>query len=423
MVSFSNIITLVEIMAAGLIFLYSFPKRKPFWLRLGLSALAAVTVAAFVPEGIETEVMFLSRFYVFFRYMLLFALSVGVMCLSFEAPFPAVLCASSAGYAVQHIASRVTVLLIRTTPVRKVLTMPYPWYVFICEAAVFPVIYLAVFLTLGRLTAKNRLFSRYNRAMNILSLAMVIVCIGISRFDQAYAVLIYPIAMGLFALMVQISLNRSVSLREENAVMHRVIAENSRRYEVSKESMDLLNMKLHDLKYRLSALGEDLSSEEADLVSKAIGIYDRKVETGNEVLDVILAENVIRCDSMDITLTWMGNFAALDFMDTVDMYIFFGNALDNAVEAVRRIEEKEKRQISITAEKRGDPVIVTFTNFYTGDILPTDDGFRTTKKKDPDSHGFGIKSMRMIAQRYGGDITVSYDGELFSLSAYLHAPE
>ena len=182
-------------------------------------------------------------------------------------------------------------------------------------------------------------------------------------------------------------------------------------------------MKLHDLKYRLSALGEDLSSEEADLVSKAIGIYDRKVETGNEVLDVILAENVIRCDSMDITLTWMGNFAALDFMDTVDMYIFFGNALDNAVEAVRRIEEKEKRQISITAEKRGDPVIVTFTNFYTGDILPTDDGFRTTKKKDPDSHGFGIKSMRMIAQRYGGDITVSYDGELFSLSAYLHAPE
>lgn len=418
MVSWSNLMTLAEIFLAELIFLHSFPKRSRFWLRLIGFFLAAMAIAAFIPDGDRNSAEILDKVYIFFRYMLLFALSVTAMGLTFKTSFSAVLSACAAGYAVQHAASRITYLLTRIFPIASLLGLQFPYFTYAAEAIFMPVIYLLAYLIFGRMTAKRKFFDHHNSAVNVLSVTMVVVCIGISRFPNDYAVLIYPAVMCLFALLVQLNLNRALSLREENAVMHRLMTEESKRYEISKENMDILNIKFHDLKYRLAALEGRLPPEEIESISRAIDIYDRNVKTGSEVMDVILAEKRVRCDGLDITLTCMGDFAALDFMTTVDAYSFFGNALDNAIEAVSRIAEKEKRQISVTVEKRGDPVVVTVSNYYDGEVRRAGGAILTTKEKEPGFHGFGIKSMKRIAQKYSGDLTISSDGSLFSLSAY-----
>ena len=50
---------------------------------------------------------------------------------------------------------------------------------------------------------------------------------------------------------------------------------------------------------------------------------------------------------------------------------------------------------------------------YVCDVVVKDEGF----------HGFGIKSMRMIAEKYNGNVTARQDGELFVLTANLFDPQ
>lgn len=417
MLNLSNIITVVEIMLAELIFLSAFPRRSSFPMRLALSMTAAVAIAALVPEGdLMTENLW-EKVYLFFRFFMLFGISVIPMWFSFEAPFSAVLAASSAGYAVQHFGSRLANIALMLVGV-NLFGLKFPYSIFAAEALTFPCVYAAAFFIFGLPARKYKFFGRRNMSVSILSIAMVLVCIGISRFDKNYAGLIYPMAMCVFALLVQIGLSRTLALREENEVMRRVVREEARRYEISRENRELLNIKFHDLKYRLAALEGRLPREELDGISRAINIYDRDVNTGSEVMDVILAEKHVRCDGLGISLTCMGDFGALEGMTAGDEYAFFGNAIDNAIEAVSRLENRDKRQISVTVEKRGDPVMVTVANFYDGNILMEDGEIRTTKEGEQGYHGFGIRSMRAIAERYGGGLSVAADGELFSLSAW-----
>ena len=421
MLSHSNIVTLIEIMLAEALFLFSFPKRDKFWLRFFGFSLTAFLVVVIIPDGNRYSANLLDRVYLFVRYMSLFAISVLVMLGSFKASFSAVISACSAGYAVQHASSRFSILVARLVPLRSLIAswgVPGEFSAYVQEALVFPFVYLLAYIFFGRRTKNEKYFASHNNAVNILSILMVMVCIGISRLDREYSVLIYPVAMCIFALLVQINLTKSLSLREENSVLQRLMKEESKRYEISKENMDLLNVKFHDLKYQLASLEGRLPPEELDTISRAINIYDRNVKTGSEVVDVILAEKMVRCDGLGIELTCMGDFGALDFMDTADAYAFFGNAIDNAIEAVSRIGDKEKRQISVTAEKRGDPVVVTVSNYYEGEIKLSEGQLQTTKATEPGYHGFGMKSMRMIAQKYGGNISFTCDGTLFSLSAY-----
>ena len=420
MISLSNIFTIIEIMGAELLFLHSFPRRKRFPLRLTLLCLLAIALAAFLPDGNRNSELVADKLYLFLRYMMLFALSVSAMGLSFQTSLSALLAACSAGYAVQHIASRVTVLAIRNLPVMDLLQwVPSAVRYYAAELFFFLPVYVLAYLIFARPVQKYKLFSHRNTIVNILSIVMVMLCIGISRFSQANAVIIYPIAMCLFALLVQISVNRTLSLREENAVISRVMKENSKQYEISRESREVLNIKYHDFKYRLAALKDQIHQKEIELLSEAINVYDRDRQTGSEALDVILSERYLRCDALGVDLSVMGDFSCLNFVDTVDIYSFFGNALDNAMEAVSRIDDTEKRQISVTVEQYGDPCVVNVTNYFDGEMrLSESHTILTSKTGEEGYHGFGIRSMRMITQKYGGDLTVSFDRELFRLTAY-----
>ena len=71
-------------------------------------------------------------------------------------------------------------------------------------------------------------------------------------------------------------------------------------------------------------------------------IYSAIVRTGNEILDTILTEKSLICENSGIHISCVADGSLLAFMNPVDLYTLFGNALDNAIEAVRKLESKEK---------------------------------------------------------------------------------
>ena len=111
--------------------------------------------------------------------------------------------------------------------------------------------------------------------------------------------------------------------------------------------------------------------------------------------------------------------AALDFMSAADIYAFFGNALDNAIEATRQLGSPERRSISLVVRSVAGVVSIHVENPFDGALLRDENGAIATSKGDRANHGFGLLSMRRTIERYGGTLaTLAQDG-VFHVNAML----
>ena len=114
------------------------------------------------------------------------------------------------------------------------------------------------------------------------------------------------------------------------------------KHKISAENIAFINMKCHDLKYQIAAIKKISGGEQAENIQeleKAVSVYDLSLKTGNETLDNLLFERSILWDKYHINFTCIADGSQLDFIIPSDIYSLFGNALDNAIESVRLIDE------------------------------------------------------------------------------------
>ncbi|HBE99400.1 MAG TPA: ATP-binding protein, partial [Firmicutes bacterium] len=108
--------------------------------------------------------------------------------------------------------------------------------------------------------------------------------------------------------------------------------------------------------------------------------------------------------------------STLNFIEEPDLYSLFGNALDNAIEAVSKIKEPSKRLICLYIRRvMGKKTSVTLENYYDGQIKFNEKGLPITTKKNDGYHGFGMKSMYETVKKYGGDICCTLEKDRFKL--------
>ena len=160
--------------------------------------------------------------------------------------------------------------------------------------------------------------------------------------------------------------------------------------------------------------------EEIDSLREIVKSYDNTYHTGLDVLDIILNEKHSGCRSKDIHLTCMGNGAELGFMDILDVYSLFWNILENAITAVEKTDVPGKRLISLIIEQKGSFVMISAMNYSGTESLTFTDGLpNTTKEGEPGYHGYGLKSIQLIAKKYSGDISVSASNGMFQVNIYM----
>ena len=224
-------------------------------------------------------------------------------------------------------------------------------------------------------------------------------------------------------LFNQYSTYQMLRQKQEKKLLAQLEQEKAHQYEFTKENIDLINHKCHDLKYRIQALKLTEGSEKEKLVedvTRDIRFYDASIQTDNPTLNTILTEKSLVCTGAGIRFSCSAETAGLERIEVVDLYTMLGNALDNAIEHVRRYDDPDKKTISLSIRKTGSMVHIIVDNYYEGD-LEIRDGFPVTGKADKRYHGFGIKSINMIAKRYGGDSEVSASGSTFSLHIMIPA--
>ena len=206
------------------------------------------------------------------------------------------------------------------------------------------------------------------------------------------------------------------NLKQEVRYLQHVIRQGEKQYQISKETIDMINIKCHDIKYKLNST---LLSNETETTMKDIenfiSIYDANIETGNNLLNVLFTEKSLYCEQKGIKFTCMIDGKKLDFIEDGDLYCLFGNIIDNAIEAVVQIDEMEKRIINVIVKSKGDLILLQSENFYTGE-LTFENGLPITTKNDKNYHGFGMQSIRMIVEKYNGTMTTFASNNIFHLN-------
>ena len=228
----------------------------------------------------------------------------------------------------------------------------------------------------------------------------------------------------VFVLVSEFEILYVQQLRVEKATTEHMLAERGRQYELARGNIEAINIKCHDIKHQIRSLsrGGSVASQAAlDDLAHEVAIYDSALQTGNEALDTILTEKGLVCEQRGITLSCIVDGAALSFVAPSDLYAFFGNVLDNAIEAVSKLDDDAGRSISLVVKQRGSMVTIHEENFYPGKI-DFSDGLPLTTKADVANHGFGVRSMRLIAQKYEGSLTVTAENGIFRLDAVIPLP-
>lgn len=179
-----------------------------------------------------------------------------------------------------------------------------------------------------------------------------------------------------------------------------------------RDSVEIINMKCHDIKRQLSSLQGKLTENEIAALQEAVKIYDGKIKTGNEILDTILYQKSLYCEKHDIRLTCLADGSLLSFITPSELYALLSNAIENAIEAVINLDPS-KRIISLSVGRSETcDITIEVSNYFDERKVVTNG----TSKEDKVHHGYGIKSMRYIAEQYGGVLNTEKQGEIFSLT-------
>ena len=418
---------MAELLVAEGLFTYKLKRRSYFPLRIIGAVAACFGLAAAYP------ILLYNAWYASIMFITLFAFSVLCLKFCYRESWINVLFCGILSYTVQHLAfvlynlAVVSFNLVEAgalgTYLEKAETN-YNAYTAIAYGICYYVTYWISYLFCGTKIERHQDMSIGNTGLLFLSAVILLVDVVFNvvvvyysefHFDKTYIVMSYLAAVVscVLVLVIQFNLFDKTKLKREMDAVQLLRHQEQEQYALSKENIEIINVKCHDLKHKISSLRGRLDEKEIDEMASAVMIYDSIVKTGNEVLDTILTEKSLKCGKNDIQLTCTVDDSDLGFITISDLYSLFGNVVENAIEAVMKLSDKKKRVICLNVRSTEKLLSVHIENYYAGEITFVN-GLPQTKK-DVRFHGFGMKSVRMIAEKYGGNVIARTDGDLFKL--------
>ena len=417
-----NAAIMAEVLLAEHLFARFLTQRERYPLRLIMSCVVCLLIAFLFPVPSDNPAMLIP--YGIFMYVTLFCVAgAGLLSCYKESGWSILFCAVT-GYTIHQLASAVNNLSGGLPlPDEVIYVVTYAITVACCYFALSGGIKKA-----GTIRIDNKKMLTLSAAVLLVDVVLGLVCM-VFEMEGASPnhLMLFAFYNGLscvFVLWILFSLLANKRLELEVTVMSQLLEEEKKQYQMSKDNIEIINLKCHDLKHQIRQLRTgrtEVSGEALREIEDAVGIYDSVARTGNDALDVILTEKSLICERAGIHLTCIADGEKIGFISPSDVYALFGNALDNAIEAVTQLPDSEQRNVSLNVQAQGRLLSIHVENYFNGELAFEDD-LPQTSKEDKNYHGFGMKSMRMIVERYNGYLAAEAQGEIFHLNIVMPIP-
>lgn len=436
----SNAVFMVELLVAEFIMSSGLKPRSYFPLRAVATLVVLFGLSLAFPSigGV---------LYSSFLFLSLFALSFAGLCFCFGESLRTVLFCLLAGYATQHIAYElfdITMLAMGLSKFSGAINVGSNLissfttfvtgsgdvrignaFIFTMYGAVYFFTYWLIYrITSPRMRDVGNLQLKNGAALIIIAMTIafdIVISAVVGEYGNGETNKLYIFLLDfmnifccILTLYQQFSLAKMHQMSNDLEMVNHLLEQSKKQYELTKENIEIINIKLHDLKHQVRTIGKNnkMNPTAVGELEKAISLYDTAIKTGNNALDIILTEKSVLCNRYNISLSCIADGKQLNFMSEPDLYSLFGNILDNAIEAVVDLED-EKKTIGLSVKRVKKFVFVNIYNYYGGTI--TLNGELPVTTKGGMLHGYGIKSVKLLAERYGGCLKINARNGIFNL--------
>ncbi len=419
--------TFPTVLIGTVIFAGGRPRKKYFWPKLLLSGAVFTVISYFMWSASKDPDInqYLRYLLIFLCNIVFFAASAAICWFCFDCSIKNTVFYVVAGWTSQHLVGALSSLLSVAFGV-EVTYYDYTWQYFTINLCCYIAVYTAIWFIFLKHHKAGSVINDNSMFVPALTAFLAITLLNMLSYTddtQSYvAAKCYAVACCILTLFLIYKAYENKALKDEIEVLEELDRKKSEQYQISKESVDLINTRTHDLKKlvnTLSNMGGTISDEELQKLQDEIRDTDAVALTGNDALDTVFTEKGNHSRKNSIELSVIVDADDLSFMTDIELYSIFSNILDNAIEANMNLEKG--RMINVRVRETNGFLIIHEDNPYNGTIKKKGDRYLTSKK-DKDGHGYGILSIRRTVEKHSGETSITASGNVFNIDIAIPVP-
>ena len=159
----------------------------------------------------------------------------------------------------------------------------------------------------------------------------------------------------------------------------------------------------------------ELKAYLGDLI-KDIDDIKVNIYTGIDSIDAVINRKEKQANAQGILTTISASYNSDICIRNIDVCVILANLFDNAIEACEKVDEVQQRFINFNISSVGTMVVIKIENSYNYELsIKLNDGVLATTKTAIDTHGYGLKIVNSIVEKYDGVLETTYDDNKFSV--------
>lgn len=181
---------------------------------------------------------------------------------------------------------------------------------------------------------------------------------------------------------------------------------------------------VHDIKKHLSVITA-LQSADKERSEQYVSLIEKKVDDlffnfkcSNEILSIVMSQKIISAEAENIKVHTEIEDLLLDFIVDIDVTAIFANLWDNAIEACRKVDTKD-RYINVSMSKINGFIIINMENSYDGKLKERKNKLLSTKNNHD---GVGINIVKTTVEKYNGVFGVKHTDNIFKAEITIPIP-
>lgn len=425
--AWSLIVFVGELLLATSVYVFKLRRRNHFWLWLVLCLSCFIGFAyswSLIPYiNSVTSIIFSILFF----FIAFFGL-IGSLMACFKVNIQAAMFLGTAGYAMQHFTYKLIQIVIGSIE-KGIPSFVDNNYGIYGIYASFVIISLPIFYNMfGKKIHNNETLIIEDSRLLIISIILIICTVILNLIYESFVKVsnltlfivgcLFDMVCCFLTLFIEFEMLKSKEISEAYIQMKTIWESEKKQLEISKENMDYMKILAHDLKHELNESTLLISKDKVDELNHRIAAFGNSIKTGNDILDLVIAERTLIVQKENINLSIIADGSVLSNMKQSDCYSLFMNIMDNAIDAVKELP-KDQREISLAVRESMGMILIHEVNPFQG-TLNFKDGLPQTTKRDSMYHGFGTKSIKGIVDSYSGDCEISIkDNNIYVLNILL----
>lgn len=302
----------------------------------------------------------------------------------------------------------------------------------ICSIIVVQVLIICVYDLIIKFKFVSLNKSEWRLVLSVLgissvSLAFIHITLIYVDLEIYFAELIMLAEFGIILLNIvcfymTYSLSKSNSETEELRMLRQQEEYRTQYAEEIKNQYEEIRRMRHDMKQNfavISALHNEGKYDEAkeyiDKISENLAKFDMIIDVENDFLNAILNFKLSIAQKRGIAVV-CDSVSSIDGIEDIDLCNIIGNILDNAIEAA---EKCDKGMIEVSIRSDENKIHILIANSIGSSVLTRNQELKSTKK-DGFCHGYGVKTIKSIAEKYNGFARFNEEGKTFYCQAVMY---